>query len=1338
MSTLIEPAGAPGPSSYVPAWLLREAGREDCALEQPGGRRLQGALLMADVSGFTRLAEKLRVHGSEGAEILWRQVDGYFGRMMEIINAHGGEVLRFPGDAAIVLFHDELDTADALKRAAACGVSLQTSLGTYPTEDGGYLRMRVAITAGEVLAAWVGGALGRWEAIVVGPPVAELGGALKVAEIGDVILSREAAPHVPSGFEKVPVKGGHLRLVATSSDLPPSLPPAPLPAELEARIRPFVPKAVLDRVDAGHATWMAELRNLSVLIASIHGIEVQDSLDPEVVGRLQGAFSAMQDAVYRYGGSVNLFLQDDKGIIMVAAWGLPGRAHEDDAVRAVRAAMHMRGAVESIGLALSVGVAQGKVFCGQRGGWGRLEYGVLGSTVNLAARLAGQTVGGILCSPQLRALARQRVRFSRGPELELKGMPEPVQAWLPTPVHQEATSSHRPVFGREAELSVLGQILDEAEDGRGCTVIVEGEPGIGKSSLLRAMTSDLEGRELRLLHGAADSIDRQTAYHAFRGVFEEIIGIRRSQTPKQRLQQAQDWLSRHPDVGELAPLFGPLLGVGIRDTPRTASMVGQARAETAIEAYVSLLEALWRPVIVIDDIQWLDSASWQLLKTARKRLESATFVLTTRPASAYPSEAYDALRAEEGVRHLPLGPLSTKAIDELVANRLGARAAGPALRQLVEERCEGLPFYAEEVAIALRDDGQLDFEDGVAELQGGVEGTSPVLPATLEGIITSRVDRLSATQQLAIKAASVIGRTFLADCVYDIYPVEIDAHQLSEELSALVSSDLIEVASVEPSLSYRFKHIITQEVAYELLLYEQRRGLHREVAEWLESGKAGDPSVFIARIAWHWQHTGDEVRAMEALEAAGEQAFGTFAEKEAVAFLGEALTLAEKNEVQLEVRRQARWQRVMGEAHMRLGHLEVALRHLMEANSLLGYPVPGSDLGVGLRLMREIFRQMFRHMGWSKPSVADDPHTRLDAVHAHLELSLNAYFLRKIPLVLYGGGRGLNLAQDVGPSPDLARALAQWAVIMSGLPLHKAAESYSLQALEIAEQFDDRYSLGNAQHYRGIIDLTMGRWQAANEILAKAQESYGLVGNGRRVQEATNSIVFACCTCGDLARAERELVRLREIAEARSDEQALFWDLVARAELAWRRGHGPEILDGVDESESNDEVFVVKLQGTRVLLLLQAGQLDAAEAALAPLEKLARPTSFIENLGYFALFRFALEAARAGRGSAGKARKRLKQLRGFAKIFPMGGALACLAEAELTELQGDRGKAAAAWASCLEQARALGCTWEQAQAHEALARLGEGEAAEEHRQAAQELSARMGLDPRSGARAQTA
>ena len=243
------PASA-GIEQYVPAWLTRLAEHSPKTLEAPGCVTLQGAVLLADVSGFTQLAERLRSHGSEGAELLWRQVDGYFGRMMQIIRSFGGEVQRFPGDAAIVLF-EEREGEDPLGRAAACGLALQELLGRHPTGDGEALSMRVALSAGALQAAWVGGEANRWEAIVVSDALTDLGEALKTADIGEVVVSRRAASRLPGDVRHTATAGGHRLLVRTPGGG--AFDDAVLEAvspEARLRLRSFIPQAVRERIDS--------------------------------------------------------------------------------------------------------------------------------------------------------------------------------------------------------------------------------------------------------------------------------------------------------------------------------------------------------------------------------------------------------------------------------------------------------------------------------------------------------------------------------------------------------------------------------------------------------------------------------------------------------------------------------------------------------------------------------------------------------------------------------------------------------------------------------------------------------------------------------------------------------------------------------------------------------------------------------------------------------------------------------------------------------------------------------------------------------------------------------
>ena len=263
------------------------------------------------------------------------------------------------------------------------------------------------------------------------------------------------------------------------------------------------------------------------------------------------------------------------------------------------------------------------------------------------------------------------------------------------------------------------------------------------------------------------------------------------------------------------------------------------------------------------------------------------------------SAAARLLRAP-ATRRVRLGPLPPDDAEALVCQSLGVAAVPSAVASLVWQKAEGNPLFVQELAFALRDAGLVEVVDGACRLSPGVDVGSLVLPDTVQGVITSRLDRLPPAQQLTLKVASTIGRVFAFRILRDVHPVRDSAARLADDLTALERASLTVLDEPEPELTYLFKHIITQEVAYNLMLFGQRRDLHRAVAGWYERTYAAALAPYYGLLAHHWSKAGDGARTLDYLSLAGAQALRTGAYREAIGFFGDALERAARLGIGLE------------------------------------------------------------------------------------------------------------------------------------------------------------------------------------------------------------------------------------------------------------------------------------------------------------------------------------------------------------------------------------------------------------------------------------------------------
>jgi len=432
-----------------------------------GGAFLDGALLFADISGFTAMSERLSTLGQEGAEQITALVNRYFGAMLDVLFAHGGDLFKFGGDALLAFFPDQvggsasaLQAAWAMQEAMAAFHQVETSLGTFP------LQMKIGLHAGPIFAARVGSADER-EFIVTGPAVNATARAEEVASAGQILVSPTVYAQVQDRDWVAAVEGpaGHYlveRVGTRPSPVPPSAPlraadlcrPGDEPGDtlrrtLDAleRLVPYLPPGLLRRLvpDPGRHETSGEHRLVAVLFANFLGASElvtrlgRDRTD-EIAQALNRYFVTMHQAVSRYGGVVNKVDLYDQGDKLMALFGAPV-AHEDDAERAVRAALEMQAAVEGIGerpgslkegwlLSQRIGVSTGMVFAGHVGAATRREYTVMGDEVNLAARLMSAAAEGeiLLASYVQRKVSPFFEVADRG-EVSLKGKSKPVPTY---------------------------------------------------------------------------------------------------------------------------------------------------------------------------------------------------------------------------------------------------------------------------------------------------------------------------------------------------------------------------------------------------------------------------------------------------------------------------------------------------------------------------------------------------------------------------------------------------------------------------------------------------------------------------------------------------------------------------------------------------------------------------------------------------------------------------------------------------------------------------------------------------------------------------------------------
>ncbi len=379
-------------ASYVPAHLLRLLLANPVPARSPTDTHFQSAALYADIGGLDALLASLATSGEEGVRRFTQILAAYFNLLVDFVKIEGGDIVSLSGEKVLVLWPAERESSrrasvaalvSATHRAAQCALSLQKILQNYDAGDQGQLALRMAVSAGKVFTASVGGALGRWEFLTSGATVAQTFGMIREAEWGDILLSPQAYALLRAQCVGQELPSGNFRLENVRFPLPSrAMPPLVLDPDMAAPLRAYIPGVVLNSMTTGQGGSLAELRDLSILSINLPGVSHKTALDT-----LHLAMRTMQRALYRYAGSVNKLQMGDAGMVLTAALGLPPLSHPDDPLRAVQAASLIVEELQETHPALSIGIATGPVFCASVGSARRREYAMIGETATRARQL---------------------------------------------------------------------------------------------------------------------------------------------------------------------------------------------------------------------------------------------------------------------------------------------------------------------------------------------------------------------------------------------------------------------------------------------------------------------------------------------------------------------------------------------------------------------------------------------------------------------------------------------------------------------------------------------------------------------------------------------------------------------------------------------------------------------------------------------------------------------------------------------------------------------------------------------------------------------------------------
>ena len=1036
----------------------------------PGARELDGTLVSADLSGFTRLSERLQAKGRAGAEELVLAVSGAFEGLIGVAERHGGDVLKFRGDALLLFFSG----GDHEGRACLAATQMQWligEIGTMMSSVGSVtLRMSTGVYSGRCNFFLVEGT--HRELVVAGPAATATIELEDAAASGEILVSAGTAAALNTSW--LGEHRGNAYVLQTDDEPELFANSAARSAPADQALEGYIPEPLRAHLllEAGEA----EHRHVTAAFVKFSGTDTiirEEGADAAYV-RLATLAQAVGDAARRLGLTWLESDIDRDGGKLYLVGGAPSStgADEDHMLRGLQEVL---GAIDS--LELRAGVNRGPAFCGDIGSLTRRTYAVMGDTVNLAARLASRADdGGILATADV--LERARTRFETSPQPFLvKGKERAITAYSVGAAlgeKEEDAQADLPFSGREQELASLAAAVNAARTRQQQLVDIEGEPGIGKSRIVEELKKQSAG--FTHLVGHCDAYSSASPYFVFRSLLRPLVGLTPETEAAEAGAQLLPWVSAvMPDLAPMLPLLALVLDAEVPPTAESEEIKPQFRRERLHETVSSFLTRLllMPTLVVLEDAHWMDDASRELVLHLSRTPEPRPWLIcvTRRPQG----EPF-AQPGSQGHLHLPLGPVDIESAQSLVlAASSDDPFAGEVIRAIVE-RAAGNPLYIRELVSASR---------GARDVAS--------LPDSIETLILARMDTLAPADRFLLRNASVLGASFDLDLLAEV--VESDLMDVND-LAAW--ERLAEFVTRSGPGTIRFIHDLFRAVAYEGLSYRRRRQVHARVGEVLER-LAGEATNEIADLlSLHYHRAQEYGKTWTYAVTAGHRAQERSANVEAVELYERALDAAEHIDVPRE--EVAEVAEALGDAAELAARYEQAEEAYARASEL----VP-DDLITQTHLLRKdgVLRERLGHYpdaleryGRALNVLAEAPASiEKTRSQADLELAYSGVKYRQghFDDAIEWAAKAAASANFGDDRSRVAHAyyLAHIAAVHSGRrdPQHRD------DALVILEEVKDFARLTNLQNNFGIEAHLDGRWQEAVEWYRRGGESARRVGD---------------------------------------------------------------------------------------------------------------------------------------------------------------------------------------------------------------------------------------------------
>ena len=645
----------------------------------------------------------------------------------------------------------------------------------------------------------------------------------------------------------------------------------------------------------------SERKHVTILFSDLSGYTaLTERFDPEEVkGIMSLIFGKITEIIKSYDGFIERFIGD----AVMAVFGIP-KAHEDDPVRGIKAAMEIQAAVEQLSpqfeskigrsLTMHTGINTGLVVTGEvdieKG-----THGLTGDAINLASRLESiAKAGEIVVGPETYNQALNFFEFETLEPAKVKGKQQPVNIYKVHSIKKEFFKTYRlqglqaALTGRDKEMTILAKAAERLKQGQGSIISICGEAGTGKSRLKEEFKDFLDIDEIQWYEGHAYGYTQNMPYYPLINLLSHAFRIEENDPPETIRKKLEDSVAYLLGEGNKhTPYIGSLFALSYQEIEKASPEDWKDRLGKAIQAILTAIVGRKPTIVCFEDLHWADPSFIKLFeRLAASTHQKALFICTYRAHfTLFEGDPPDELR--DSYQKFNIKDLAKLEAQEMLKSLLGTQNMPSELKEVVGQKTEGNPFYIEEMINSLIESGILTRDNGIWKLSRKI--TKADIPATIHGVLTARVDRLGKQFKRILQEASVIGRAFLFRILENI--TDFDSG-VDKYLAGLEGLDLIRTQSEEPELEYIFKHVLTQEVVYKGLLKKERQEIHERIGLAIEQIFADRLPEFYETLAHHFSKGKSAVKAIRYLSYSGEKCLNRYSLEEAHRYYQEAFNIA--------------------------------------------------------------------------------------------------------------------------------------------------------------------------------------------------------------------------------------------------------------------------------------------------------------------------------------------------------------------------------------------------------------------------------------------------------------